>query len=263
MYFYPMEQHVLSPNDLGLKYEDVILTSQDGTQLHAWYLPAIVADETDSKGTIYYLHGNAENISTHILNIWWLPAQGYNVFILDYRGFGKSRGQPHIAGALEDIEAGHRWLTQTSQHHSVPVFMLGQSLGASLGIYYVASQKDNTDLLTFSGVISDAAFTRYADIVRHVAGKNWLTWSLQYPISWFAENGYDPIDYIDTLTPTPLLILHSQQDQIIPYEHGNLLFQQAKHPKQWLSTSGHHIATFRYEENRLALLHFLENASDR
>ena len=260
MYFYPMEQHVLAPNNLGLKYEDVTLTSRDGTQLHAWYLPAIVADQADSKGTIYYLHGNAENISTHILNIWWLPAQGYNVFMLDYRGFGKSQGEPHIAGALADIEAGHHWLTQKLHHHSAPVFMLGQSLGASLGIYYVASQKDNTNLAAFSGVISDAAFTRYADIVRHVAGKNWLTWPLQYPISWFAENNYDPIDYIGALTPTPVLILHSQHDQIIPYEYGSLLFQQAKQPKQWLSTSGHHIATFRYEENRFALLRFLQDA---
>lgn len=257
IFFYPTSKHTMLPSDIGLPFRSVNLVAEDGVRTHAWYLYALVADSSDRKGVIYYLHGNAENISTHLANVWWLPAQGYDVFMLDYRGFGHSEGHPDVRGALSDIQAGHVWL-QKNVSPKTPLFILGQSLGGSLAIYHVAT--NNTS--HFNAVVIDAAFTRYSDIVRNVASRSWLTWPIQYPLSWLIDRNHDPIDYIAHISPTPLLIIHSKQDQIIPYSFGNALFAKAKHPKQFVATQGPHIGTFSSETNRIAFLSFLNAATD-
>ena len=96
IFFFPQKQHLQTPDLLGLDYEDIYLTSADETTLHGWWLKA----QKPVKGTVYFLHGNAENISTHIRNIAWLPEYGYQVFLIDYRGFGLSGGKPTLPGAL-------------------------------------------------------------------------------------------------------------------------------------------------------------------
>ena len=88
VFFVPYRAHVQTPKQLGLAYEDVYFQAGDGTLLHAWFLPA----ESKALGTILFLHGNAENISTHIMSVRWLPARGFNVLLLDYRGYGASGG---------------------------------------------------------------------------------------------------------------------------------------------------------------------------
>lgn len=86
--FYPDRHIRLTPERLGLDYEDVHLTAADGTKLHAWLLLA----QGEAHGFVLFLHGNAENISTHIHNVAWLPAEGYQILLLDYRGYGRSEG---------------------------------------------------------------------------------------------------------------------------------------------------------------------------
>ena len=88
--FYPQDHHVRTPHDLALDYQDVWLTAADGTRLHAWWLPAVGGNSKTP--TVLHLHGNAENISTHIQSVAWLPLEGVNVLMLDYRGFGLSVG---------------------------------------------------------------------------------------------------------------------------------------------------------------------------
>jgi len=129
VFFYPDKTTYITPDRLNLDYEDVYLDTADGETLHGWWLPA----KTDgpSKGTIYYLHGNAQNVSAHILNVAWLPPKGYNVFTLDYRGYGQSTGAADIEGTLHDVETGLRWLAE--HHTDQPLFLLGQSLGGANG----------------------------------------------------------------------------------------------------------------------------------
>ena len=106
MFFQPQTTQYMTPNEIGLAYEDVYFSSTDGTKLHGWFLPA----QGKAKGTVLFLHGNAENISTHILSVYWLPAQQYNVFLLDYRGYGLSEGVPDLKGAQEDINIAMNYL---------------------------------------------------------------------------------------------------------------------------------------------------------
>ena len=77
------------------------LAAPDGTKLHAWFLPA----GGTARGTVLHLHGNAANVSNHLPLVAWMPARGYNVLMLDYRGFGKSEGRPTLDGIVEDALA--------------------------------------------------------------------------------------------------------------------------------------------------------------
>jgi fermentation-respiration switch protein FrsA (DUF1100 family) len=252
LFFLPSKEEILTPNQIGLTYEDIILSTPDGQSLHGWLLHA----QGELRGSVYFLHGNAENISTHIASVMWLPAYGHQVFLLDYRGYGRSTGSPDIADALQDIETGYRWLLARSESQEKPIFLLGQSLGAALVVTFSAEIPDLHEHI--KGVILDAAFTSYRRIAREKLDKFWLTWPFQYPLSWLLLPwSYDPIDYIAEISPTPLLIIHSQQDEIIPYHHGEELFAAAQPPKLFLPTHTRHIGTFGVSEYRDDLLHFM------
>jgi len=245
-----MREHVLTPDKVGLDYTNITLKTADNTQLHGWFIPA----QAPLKGTVYFLHGNAENISTHLQNVYWLPQEGYQVFLIDYRGYGLSEGAPSLPGALIDIKTGFNWLTQQPEVLEKPLFLLSQSLGASMSVHFVANS--DSAKANLSALVIDAAFTRYSDIVQHIANKSWITWALQYPASWVMIRGYDPIDHIAAIAPLPLLLIHSQDDNVIPFDHSTLLYVKTGEPKFKLNTKGPHAATFNNPKNRAALLRF-------
>jgi fermentation-respiration switch protein FrsA (DUF1100 family) len=254
LFFLPSKEEILTPNQIGLTYDDIILPISDGQSLHGWLLHA----QGELRGSIYFLHGNGENISTHIASVMWLPAYGYQVFLLDYRGYGRSTGSPDIANALRDIGTGYRWLLARPEIQEKPLFLLGQSLGAALLAAFSAQISDLHKHV--KGIILDAAFTSYRRIAREKLDQFWLTWPFQYPLSWLLPWSYDPIDHIAEISPIPLLIIHSQQDEVIPYHHGEELFTAARPPKLFLSTHTHHIGTFGVSEYRDDLLHFMDTA---
>ena len=247
--FYPYSQHLRNPRTLGLDYRDVVVQTGDNVKIHGWFLPAIGT----LKGSVYFLHGNAENISTHIESVKWLPRQGYQVFLIDYRGFGLSEGRPFLPEVFLDIKAGFGWLIEHSRNK--PVFLLGQSIGASLGVYFAATNPQAKRYL--AGIISDSGFTDYFQIARHAASSFWLTWPFQYPIAWLMDYPYNAIDVIADLAPIPLLICHGKRDEIVPLEHAEQLYHAAKQPKLLLITEDGHIQTFINEKNRAFVLNFI------
>lgn len=253
--FFPQKKHLQTPEQLGLEYEDIFFTSADNLTIHGWWLDA----KAPVKGTVYFLHGNAENISTHVHNVAWLPEYGYQVFLIDYRGFGLSQGKPDLPGALEDIRKGFQFILERDAVQGKPLYLLGQSLGASMAIYFAATDTQAKHRL--SAVISDAAFARYSEMARHVTGQGWLTWPLQYPVSWSMIRGYDPVDYVADISPLPLLLIHSRDDRIVPYAFNEQLLQAGLPPRTFLETRGPHTATFRYSENRDNLLDFLAHTA--
>jgi fermentation-respiration switch protein FrsA (DUF1100 family) len=255
--FFPQKQWVRTPSQLGIEYEDVTLTSADGTQLSAWWLEAY----GEVKGTIVFFHGNAENISTHLGSVYWLPDKGYQVLMLDYRGYGRSQGKPGVPEIFDDIATALQWTLADPRTADAPIFMLSQSLGASMSGYVVATRPDLTDGLT--GVVLDAAFASYPQITREVASRHWLTWAFQYPASWTMPRKYDLIDYVGQISPTPLLIIHGTQDTVIPFSNGEALFAAAGQPKNFLRYDGPHIETFKDLELREMMLSFFAEAEKR
>jgi alpha-beta hydrolase superfamily lysophospholipase len=252
LFFYPSKQWVRTPADLGLEYRDITLSADDGTQLSAWWLPAV----GKPKGTVVFLHGNAENISTHIGSVYWLPEQGYQVLLLDYRGFGRSQGVPELPEVFDDIRAGFTWLKTQPDVASLPVFLLAQSLGASMGGYVAATDADV--LYQLDGVVLDAGFASYSVMAQEVASRHWLTWLFQYPAAWSMPSDYDLQNHIAAISPAPLLIIHGTQDQVVPFENATILYQRAAQPKTLLSYDGAHIDTFNDMKNRQTLLAFFE-----
>ena len=107
--FFPQQQLVRSPADVGLAYADVRIAIADGGTVSAWWLPA----EGKAEATVLFAHGNAENISTHLASVYWLPARGINVLLIDYRGYGQSYGEASVRGAQMDILAALQHLSRS------------------------------------------------------------------------------------------------------------------------------------------------------
>lgn len=256
VFFYPDNATYITPDRLNLDFEDVYLDTADGETLHGWWLPALT--DEPAKGTIYYLHGNAQNVSAHILNVAWLPEQGYNVFTIDYRGYGQSTGAPDIEGALHDVETGLRWLTHQEHTEDRPLYLLGQSLGGALGIALASEWTQRNEQPALDGIILDGTFSGFRYIAREKLDLFWLTWPFQYPLSWTIPNDYEGTDRIAGVSPVPVMIIHSVRDGIIPFEHGVRLYEAAEQPKEFLQTDTPHAATFVIPAYREAVLEFME-----
>ena len=252
VFFFPDRAQRLSPDLLGLKYEDVGFPAQDGTRLHAWFLPA----RGRVQGTILFLHGNAENISTHIMSVRWLPAQGFNVFLLDYRGYGASEGEPTAEGVQEDVDAAMRTLLSRSDVDPDRIVVFGQSLGGAIAIYNVAHSPYRSHI---RGLAVESAFASYRDIVREKLAAFWLTWPLQYPLSWLVSDRHSPVRSVAEISPIPLLIMHGDRDPIVPVGDGRRLFDAAREPKQlWIVPGGGHIQAFQHQGYRDRFVAWLE-----
>lgn len=250
VFFQPQSKEYLTPDALGLAYENVTLPGGEG-QLHAWWLPA----KGKAEGTVLFLHGNAENISTHIASVYWLPAQNYNVLLLDYRGYGRSQGVPTVAGALEDINSAMQHLLQRKDVDPGRIVVLGQSLGGALSIYYVAHSPYRANI---KALIVESPFSSYRDIAREKLDAVWLTWPLQWPLSFTIDDDYSPLPAVAQLSPIPLLLIHGDKDRIIPLHHGEKLFAAAGQPKAfWRVPEGEHIAAFRRINYREQLVQYL------
>ena len=254
--FQPMRLQVLRPSDLGIDYRDVEIHATDGTPLHAWFLPA----QGRPKATILFLHGNAENISTHIGSVWWLPGRGYNVLLLDYRGYGQSAGTPSLAGLHSDTEGALARIDTLEGARGLPVVVFGQSLGGAIAITALARSqyRDKVRALVVEGALSD-----YHDIAREKLAQSWLTWAFQWPLSYTVDDDYSPKHEIALIAPIPLLIVHGEVDEIVPVHHARVLFDAAREPKElWLVPDVGHIQAFAYPANRDALVRWLDARVD-
>lgn len=252
VFFRPQQTMLITPARIGLDYQDISLQSRDGVRLHAWYLPA----QGEARGTVLFLHGNAENISTHIASVYWLPAQHYNVLLLDYRGYGSSAGTASLAGSLSDVEAALAWLASRPEVRAQGMAVLGQSLGGALAVYAVAHSRYRDQI---KALIIDSAFADYRRIVREKLADFWLTWPLQWPLSLTVDDEYSPINAIGDISPIPLLIIYSEHDPVVPPQHAEELYRAAKEPKlMWRVAQGGHIQALMHQENRERLTAYLD-----
>lgn len=250
--FHPMAEHVNDPNALGIKARDVYFPS-DGLRLHGWLLPA---RQMPAKGGVLFLHGNAENISTHLASVWWLPTHGYHVFLFDYRGYGWSEGRPTLDRVQRDAEAALATLRVQPEVQGLPLAVFGQSLGGALAIRLLADpqRQDGVAALIVEGVP-----TSFRARAREVLGDWWLTWALQWPLSLTISDAYAPLAAIGEVAPVPLLIVHGEEDTIIPISHGEALFAAAQEPKTfWRIAGARHINAFTRPAWRERLVNYLD-----
>lgn len=243
VFFQPMRPWVRTPATVGLDYENLNLASADGTSVSAWFLPAHGSGQAhpgqSARGTVLFLHGNAQNISTHLASVYWLPERGYNVLLLDYRGYGASQGVPSVEGAQQDIDAAMHHLLARQDIDPGRIVLLGQSLGGALGLHYVAHGGQRQHL---RAAVIDSAFTGYRDIAREKLRGTWLTWPFSWFLPWLVTADYSPRDAAPLVSPLPLLLIHGDRDQVIPLHHAEQLYEAAKPPTTlWVVEGASHI----------------------
>lgn len=259
LFFHPHSLLIDTPERHGIEYRTETFQAADGTALNAWFLPAQDRNRTrdggKAKATVLFLHGNAENISTHFRNVAWLPAAGYNVLALDYRGYGASDGTPSLAGMQLDIDAAMRSLLAHKDVDPDRIVIFGQSLGGALAIYYAAhsAYRDN-----IRAVVIDSAFFDYRLIVKEKLAGFFLTWPFQW-LPWLTiDDDYSPANSVAAISPLPLLLIHGDRDAVVPPHHSRQLFERAGEPKQlWIVPGANHTQSLNDETVRNRLLEFL------
>ncbi|MBU0478441.1 alpha/beta hydrolase [bacterium] len=207
------------PESIGLKFEDIFFETNDHVKLNGWYVPC-----EGAISTLLFCHGNAGNISDRLDSIDIFHNLGLNIFIFDYRGYGKSRGFPTEKGTYLDAMAAYSWLISEKKLDEDKLIIFGRSLGGSIAIDLAS--KINKGLL-----ISESAFTSIIDI-----GKEFYPF---LPIKYCASIKYDSIQKIKSIK-IPKLIIHSEEDEIIPFHHGEKIFKAALSPKQFYQMRGGH-----------------------
>jgi len=255
LFFQPTKELLVDPAQFNIKYENIYFKSSDNLNLHGWWFPS----EKKSKALVLFLHGNAQNISTHSSAVHWLTRHEFDVFIFDYRGYGLSEGTPQLDMVIDDIYQAYNYSNKNLTENK-KLFVVGQSLGASMGIYSIAQQPEGID-----GAIFISPFSDYRDITQYALSNNWLTWAFQWPLSLTMNNDYRPLDYVQQLPRIPLLYLYSQGDRVIPPYQVHELYKKSRHPKTIEQLQGSHNSLFEFEANRQIILQhlnkWLENSS--
>jgi hypothetical protein len=253
--FYPEPGQPFTPEKARLQYRDVTLTTADGLKLHGWWLPAKAGVAV--KGTVLHLHGNGGNLAWHLGASWWLPEEGYQVLLVDYRGYGLSEGEPRLPEIYLDIDAAFQWLDKAPEVQGKPLVVLGQSLGGALAVHYLVEHPERQRQL--KAIVFDGVPASYRAVGRFALNSSWLTWPFQVPLSWLVPDDDSAINAMAQLNAVPKLIFHSIDDPLVPLSNGIRLYQAAPPPKVLQLTRGGHVQTFAEPTWRKVMLRYLDD----
>jgi len=221
--FFPTAQLAFTPREWGMKFEDIYFTTSDGVRLNAWLI-----DAGDNAPMVLWFHGNAGNIADRVDNAKLLHGRGLSLFMVDYRGYGKSEGSPSEKGINKDGQAAYDYLLSRGVAPE-NLIVFGRSLGSTVAIHLVCRNK-------CAGVILESAFTNMADMAK-----------AHFPIipgTGGFKFKFPSIDRIASVDE-PILFIHGDVDEIVPYEHGRRLFEAATAEKDFYTIAGaHHNDTY-------------------
>jgi len=208
-----------SPSALGLIYEPIELVTSDEIHLDGWFLPAL-----EERGVILFCHGNAGNISHRLDSLFLFHRMGYSTLIFDYRGYGRSQGRPSEAGTYLDVEAAWRYLTRERFIAPSRIILFGRSLGAAVAVHQAVIHSPGA-------LIVESGFTSVPDI-----GAELYPF---LPVRLLSRLDYNVQEQLPRVS-CPVLVVHSRDDEIIPFRHGRALYAAANEPKQFLELRGGH-----------------------
>ncbi len=205
--YYPTKEMEGTPAVLGLDYRDIVFSTPDKVTLHGWFVPA-----PDARCSVLFFHGNGGNISHRLGKIDFLHKLGANVFIVDYRGYGRSGGRPRESGLYQDASAAYAYLRDVLKQDCVIVY--GESLGGAVAIDLALRQK-------VAGLVLEGTFSNVADMAKTVYP--WLPAAV-------LSSKFDSLTKIASVR-APKLQLHAQDDDIVPFDLGKRLYETAGEPK--------------------------------
>ncbi|MBI5366613.1 MAG: alpha/beta hydrolase [Planctomycetes bacterium] len=203
--------------ELALPVEEANFASRDGTRLHGWHVRAPAAP-----WTLLWCHGNTGNIGYRFEHLQLLCRRGWDVFLFDYRGYGKSAGRPSDEGLYADAEAAFDWLVAEKKIPAERILIFGQSLGGAVAVELALRRKA-------LGLVLEATLTSLVDVARHATPG--------LPTGIFLAGRFESISKIARIGH-PLLVLHGTDDEIIPFALGRRLFEAAVEPKWFHAIQG-------------------------
>ena len=218
MIYFPDKEILQTPQNINLGYREINFQTKDSVNISGWYIPA-----NPEKGILLFCHGNAGNISHVMEYIKIFHEMGFSALVFDYRGYGKSVGKPSEEGTYLDVEAAWDYLVQQGNPPE-KIIVYGQSLGGAVATE--AAIRKNP-----AALIIESSFTSMPDL-----GANLYPW---LPVKLLSKYQYSTISKIGMIK-SPKLIIHSPDDEIVPFQHGRKLYEKASQPKDFLEIRGGH-----------------------
>ena len=228
--FAPAREITMTPDEVGLTWEDLYLEVAPGVKVNAWYISA----PDSAQKTVLFCSGNAGNISRRIYTAQFLTELGVNVMLVDYRGYGRSQGSPSEKNAYADIRAAYNWLISEKKVPAENLYLFGRSLGGAVAI-------DLASKAPVAGLIVESSFTSAAEV-----GRKMFPFM---PVKMLSRYRFDSASKIG-LVNCPVLITHSPDDGMIPFEMGRRLFELAPEPKEFIELAGAHNERDYYESEK-------------
>ena len=220
-----------SPESLGLYSEDVSFLAPDGTQIYGLYIPATRPDPgapapvTKKTRVILFCHGVRSDAAGSLDEISLLNAAGADVLVFDYRGYGHSEGDPSEKGTYADAEGAFNYLAGTRGIPPSQIIIFGESLGSGIAV-------ETARRHTPGGLILRSPFTSLPALAN---------WRYPFFLGWLVRDRYDNLSRIGAIN-CPLLILHSKDDEVVPFYMGKALYDMAHDPKTLVELKGPHHA---------------------
>ncbi|MFM2170622.1 MAG: hypothetical protein RI957_851 [Verrucomicrobiota bacterium] len=222
LFYFPTKDTPATPENKGLAFSDVSFTTSDDVKLHGWFLP--VAKGQAVKGTVVFSHGNAGSIGHHLGFVDWLPRNGYQLLMYDYRGFGKSAGAPSREGLIRDAESAFAYAVSRADVANGKIYSLGHSMGGAKSIAALTRAK----VPGLRAAITDGTFASYEEMAEIMAGnfgKN------------LVSDEFAPRSMVTKLS-VPLLVVHGSEDEVVPLSQGKSLFAAARESKTFFEVKG-------------------------
>lgn len=236
----------LLPKDIGLPYQDIILQTKDNKRLKGWLIYS-----NKSKGIIICLHGYPSNKSD-ILPVVEFLYPNFSLLLFDFRAHGESEGKVCYFGLKEylDVESAIEFIKKDKRTKDLPIGIWGYSFGGAVGIISASKYKK------IKAIVSDSSFANFPDMVKNYY-KN--LGPLKYIFSSFSiflgryvfRSDFklnSPENFIKNVE-CPILIIHSRNDEFVPFSHAKRLYQLANQPKEIYVVEGTHTGLDRAYTN--------------
>ena len=217
--YFPAKEVKGSPTEVGLSYEAVSFRTADNVGLSGWFVPA-----DNPRGTVLFCHGNAGNISHRVGTLRAFHEMGLDVFIFDYRGYGNSEGKPSEEGLYRDVDAAWGYLTGVRGIEAKRIIVVGRSLGGPVAAHVAMEHGPGA-------LVLESTFTSMDELT---SGMHSVV-----PARWFVRGKFKTNEHLSGVT-CPVLVIHSLEDEVVPYALGRKVFEAAKEPKQFLEIQGTH-----------------------
>ncbi len=242
LYYYPIKEELIDRTRLPVQPNDIYFNSQNGKKLHGWYFNHRNENPEKpnrTKAIIVHFHGNAQNISTHFMQLYFVLDYDYDYFIFDYQGYGESEGSPNPEKTVQDGLAALNWVQNNNP--KLPIIVVGQSLGGIIALKTIIEfQKisQNSKEFLIPNITIDSSFINYKSVSQDTVSKSWLTWWLQ-PIAWLImDNSMSPEKELSSLKNTRFIIIHGTKDRVVDYKFGEELYVKLPEPKIFVKLDG-------------------------